>query len=163
MVRSQSGGDAPPSDPARMFDTVEFRDAYRISCLTNAIVVPTYEAIRRDFGIIRAEYALLLCLAHFPVLTAQDVSRITRLPRNSLSRAVHRMLAEGYLDRTPDPSDGRQARLALNPRGRRLHEQIAARLVKRQEEILAPLNVTERRQLDRLLQKLALHAGALYE
>ena len=73
------------------------------------------------------------------------------------------MLAEGYLDRSPDPSDGRQARLALNPRGRRLHERIAARLVKRQEEILAPLNVKERRQLDRLLQNLALHAGALRE
>ena len=71
MVRRQFGGDAAPPDPTRMFDTVEFRDAYRISYLTNAIVVPTYEAIRRDFGIIRAEYVLLLCLAHFPVLTAQ--------------------------------------------------------------------------------------------
>ena len=52
--------------------------------------------------------------------------------------------------------------LARSPRGRRLHEQIAARLVERQEEILAPLNVKERRQLDRLLQKFALHAGTLH-
>ena len=163
MVRRQFGGDAAPPDTARMFDTVEFRDAYRISYLTNAIVMPTYEAIRRDFGIIRAEYMLLLCLAHFPVLTAGDVSRIARLPRNSLSRAVHRMLAQGCLDRSPDPSDGRQARLTLSARGRRLHEKIAARLVERQEEILAPLRVKERRQFDRLLQKLALHAGALHE
>ena len=95
--------------------------------------------------------------------TAQDVARITRRPRNSISRAVHRMLAEGYLDRAPDPRDGRQARLKLTPKGRALHEKIAARLVARQEVILAPLDARERRQLDRLLQKLALHAAELPE
>ena len=150
-------------DLTRIFDTVEFRDAYRISYLANAIVVPTYEAVRRDFGIIRAEYILLVCLAHFAELTAQDVSRIARLPRNSISRAVHRMLDEGYLDRAPDPHDGRQARLTLTAKGRALHEQIAARLIERQEEVLAALDASERRQLDGLLQKLALHAAELPE
>ena len=83
-----------------------------------------------------------------------------RAPRGS---AVHRMLAEGYLDRAPDPNDGRQARLKLTPRGRTLHEAIAARLVERQEEVLSGLEPKERRQLDGLLQKLALHAAGLLE
>ena len=163
MTRSRSTNGVASLDLTGIFDTAEFRDAYRISYLANAIVVPGYEGIRREFGIIRAEYLLLLCLAHAPALTAQDVSRMTRRPRNAISRAVHRMLAEGYLDRAPDPSDGRQARLALTPRGRALHEKIAARLVDRQEEVLAPLDAEERRQLDRLLQKLALHAATLPE
>ena len=163
MTQSRSPNDAASPDLTGIFDTVEFRDAYRISYLANAIVVPGYEGIRREFGIIRAEYILLVCLAHFPVLTAQDVSRISRRPRNSISRAVHRMLAEGYLDRARDPQDGRQARLKLTPKGRALHEKVAARLVERQEEVLAPLNGKERRQLDGLLQKLALHAAGLPE
>ena len=158
--RPATGEPAEP-DLTRIFDTIEFRDAYRISYLANAIVVPGYDAIRREFGIIRAEYLLLVCLAHFPALTAQDVSRISRRPRNSISRAVHRMLAEGYLDRAPDPDDGRQARLQITPKGRALHERVAARLVERQEEVLAPLDARERRQLDALLQKLALHAAGL--
>ncbi len=158
-----SSADPPEPDLTRIFETIEFRDAYRISYLANAIVEPAYDAIRREFGIIRAEYILLVCLAHFPVLTAQDVSRISRRPRNSISRAVHRMLAEQYLDRAPDPDDGRQARLRLTPRGRALHEQIAARLVERQEEVLAALDAKERRQLDGLLRKLALHAAQLPE
>ena len=158
----------PPDEPTapdvtRFLDIVEFRDAARISYLASAIVVPGYDAIQREFGIIRAEYLLLLCLAHFPVLTARGVSRLTRRPRNSISRAVHRMLAEGYLDRAPDPHDGRQARLKLTPKGRVLHEKIAARLVERQEEVLAALDAKERRQLDSLLQKLALHAARLPE
>ena len=158
------GGTTPdPKDLTRIFDTIEFRDAYRLSYLANAIVVPTYDAVRREFGIIRAEYILLVCLAHFPVLTAQDISRIARQPRNSISRAVHRMVAEGYIDRAPDPEDGRQAHLRLTPRGRALHEKVAARLVERQEAVLAPLDARERRQLDGLLQKIALHAAALPE
>jgi DNA-binding MarR family transcriptional regulator len=148
-------------DPTVIFDAIEFRDAYRMSYLTNAVIVPTYDEVRRDFGVIRAEYHLLMCLAHYPTLSAQDVSRLTRRPRNSISRAVHRMLAEGYLDRAPDPDDGRQALLTITPAGRALHEKIAARLAERQEEILAPLSASERRQLDRILKRLTLHTAAL--
>lgn len=159
LSEQTSDNDAP--DPARIFETVEFPDAYRISYLANAMVVPAYEAIRREFGIIRAEYLLLLCLAHFPVLSAQDVARMTRRPRNSISRAVHRMLAEGYLDRAPDPRDGRQARLRITRKGRVLHQAIAAGLRVRQEALLAPLDEKERRQLDALLRKLSAHAIGL--
>ena len=149
------------ADPDTMFANVEFRDAYRMSYLINAIIVPTYDQVRRDFGIIRAEYHLLMCLAHYPTLSAQDISRLTRRPRNSISRAVHRMLDEGYLTRTPDPNDGRQALLSITPAGQAIHEQIAGRLADRQEEVLSPLDQDERTQLDALLNKLAHHAAEL--
>ena len=148
-------------DPETIFVEIAFRDAYRMSYLINAIIVPTYDQVRRDFGIIRAEYHLLMCLAHYPTLSAQDVSRLTRRPRNSISRAVHRMLAEGYLTRTPDPNDGRQALLTITPAGRKLHEEIAARLAERQEVVLDPLTTDERVQLDGLLQRLARHVADL--
>lgn len=148
-------------DLASIFERVEFKDAYRISYLANAIVVPGYDDIKRDFGIIRAEYLLLLCLAHFPVLTAQDVSTMTRRPRNSISRAVHRMLSVGYLNRVPDPADGRQAKLSITPAGRALHDDIAKTLIEREEEVLGALDKQERRDLQRILQKLALHTASL--
>lgn len=151
----------PAADPNHIFQSVEFRDAYRMSYLTNAVTVTTYDDVRRDFGIIRAEYLLLLCLAHYSVLSAQDVSRLTRRPRNSISRAVHRMLDDGYLTRVPDPDDGRQALLTITPAGRKLHAQIAARLKERQEEVLAPLSAAERKQLDKILQKVSAHTASL--
>ncbi len=148
-------------DPETIFDEIAFRDAYRMSYLINAIIVPTYEDVRRDFGVIRAEYHLLMCLAHYPTLSAQDVARLTRRPRNSISRAVHRMLDEGYLERRPHPDDGRQALLSITPAGRALHEKIAARLTERQEEVLSPLSADERDQLDGLLQRLSRHVADL--
>ena len=144
-----------------MFDAIEFPDAYRISYLASAIVIPTYEEIRRQFGIVRAEYLLLGCLAHYEQLSAQDVARLTRRPRNSISRAVHRLLDDGYLDRSPDPDDGRQSQLRITTKGRELHDKIAALFVQRETEILAPLSPTQRRQLDSILGELSRHCSSL--
>ena len=81
---------------------------------------------------------------------------MTGRPRNSISRAVHRMLQEGYLNRSPDPDDGRQAILKITAKGRRLHERIVPKFVERENDILASLTNDERRSLDRLLSKLVL-------
>ena len=116
-------------DYSNIFEAVEFPDAYKVSYLANAIVFPTYEDVRKDFGLVRAEYHLLLCLAHYSELTAQDVARITRRPRNSISRAVHRMLDLGFLKRVPDPSDARQAKLRITKEGKIMHKKISKYLV----------------------------------
>lgn len=158
---AEGARDVGRQDLTRIFDTIEFRDAYRVSYLANAIVIPTYDAVKQEFGIIRAEYLLLCCLSHYADLTAQDVARIARQPRNTVSRAVHRMLAEGYIGRAQDPEDGRQARLTITEKGRALHVKIAEALRLRQEDVLGSLDADERETLGALLRKAALHAAVL--
>lgn len=151
---------ARPADLADIFDQVEFRDLFRISFLANITVLPAYDAVARDFGLNRGEYLLLLCLSHMPTLTAQDIARVTGRPRNTISRAVHRMLEEGYIDRQPDPDDGRQARLSIRPKGRKLHEKIRSQFRESEAGLFGVLSTRERAQLDRLLDKLVGHAVA---
>jgi len=146
---------------SNIFEAVEFPDAYKVSYLANAIVFPTYEDVRKDFGLVRAEYHLLLCLAHYSELTAQDVARITRRPRNSISRAVHRMLDLGFLKRVPDPSDARQAKLRITKEGKIMHEKISKYLVAREAEIFSVLSESERTQFTDLIRKLANFASTL--
>ena len=86
---------------------------------------------------------------------------MTRRPRNSISRAVHRMLNVGYLDRVPDPEDGRQAKLSITEKGRALHDQIVDTFLNREAEVLAVLDDEERKEFQRMLQKLAMHAATL--
>lgn len=152
-----------PNEPELtvIFDTIEYPEAYRITYLANSIVFPAYAEIKRDFGLVRAEYILLACLSHFDVLTAQDVARISRRPRNTISRAVHRMLREGFIDRAPDPDDGRQSRLRITDAGRDLHVSISAYLTRRQDEVMGALTTQERHTLAQLLKKAALHAAQL--
>ncbi|MDC0114506.1 MarR family transcriptional regulator [Planktomarina temperata] len=154
-------GQSSDADLTRIFDTIEYPEAFRITYLANAIVFPAYAQIKRDFGLVRAEYILLACLSHFDVLTAQDVARISRRPRNTISRAVHRMLKDGYLERAPDPEDGRQSRLQITPAGRELHEHISEYLSRRQHEVLGALTRDERATLTALLKKAALNAAKL--
>ena len=146
---------------SNIFESVEFPDAYKVSYLANAIVFPTYEDIRKDFGLVRAEYHLLLCLAHYSELTAQDVARITRRPRNSISRAVHRMLDLGFLRRVPDPSDARQAKLQITKEGKIMHNKISKYLVSREAEIFSVLSESERKHFRGLIRKLANFASTL--
>lgn len=144
-----------------IFEMVEFPDAYKVSYLANALVVPTYEDVRRDFGLVRAEYHLLLGLAHFPELTAQDISRMTRRPRNSISRAVHRMQEQGFIKRVVDPENRRQAKLTITAEGREMHRKISKYLVERERLIFDVLSPRELKNLREVLGKLANHAANL--
>ncbi len=139
---------------AAIFERNDVRDTFRISYLANRLVLPAYDEIKREFGLNRGEYLLLFCLSYIEELTAQDVADMTGRPRNSISRAVHRMLEDGYLTRSPDPADGRQALLRITPEGRALHGEIVPRFVAREDQILSSLDSDERRQLDGLLAKL---------
>lgn len=150
-------------DVAAFLNDVGLQHAYRLSYVTSALVGPGYDAVKRETGLIRGEYLLLLCLSQAPVLTAQDVARMTRRPRNSISRAVHRMLKEGYIDRAPDPSDGRQARLTITPKGRDMQARVEEILASREFEVFEALNTKDHADLDRVLRKLAGHTADLKE
>ena len=154
MTDEMRVADHKPREAAKIFARNEVPDTFRISFLANLLVLPVYDDIKRVHGLSRGEYLLLFCLSSVPDLTAQDVADITGRPRNSISRAVHRMLEEGYLTRSPDPDDGRQALLRITPKGERLHKEIVQRFVERQEALLGVLSADERADLDRLLGKL---------
>ncbi|MGB0553525.1 MAG: MarR family winged helix-turn-helix transcriptional regulator [Alphaproteobacteria bacterium] len=146
-----------PKDLTALFERAEVPDLYRLSYITNALVLPLYDAVKRDFDLSRGEYLLLFCLSHFPVLTARDVAEMSKRPRNTISRAVHRMLNEGYINRVPDPEDGRQARLTITQSGRELHDRVMERFRSRETQGFQILDKDDRVTLDRILQKLALH------
>lgn len=148
-------------DFTALFELVDFPEAYRITYLAGSIAGPAYDAIRRDFGIIRAEFVLLACLARFEQMKAQDIADISRRPRNTVSRAVHRMVAEGYIERSPDAGDGRQALLRITPAGRALQDKAALYLKKRQDTVLGALSASDRQVFSDLLLKLAVNASKL--
>ncbi len=143
-------------DAGIFLDEVEFRDAALLSFVTSAIIVPAYDEIHACHGIIRAEYLLLLCLSHFDVLTAQDVSELTGRPRNSISRAVSRMVGKGYIEKRPDSYDKRQSILKITAKGFKVHKAVAAQMTHSQEAVLGGLTEKERSTLVQILRKAAL-------
>jgi len=149
MADNQAGRDL-----RALFRQQPIGDTFRLSFMANSLVLPVYDEIKRRHGLNRGEYLLIHCLSFVPVMTAQDVARVTGRPRNSISRAVHRMLEEELIARAPDPEDGRRAMLTVTPKGRALVDTIMPLFRAQQEALLAPLSGEERQQLDRLLGKL---------
>lgn len=148
--------DQRTSDLGAIYTQRPIGDTFRISFMGNSLVLPVYEEIKRRYGLIRGEYLLLHSLSIVSAMTAQEVARMSGRPRNSISRAVHRMVANGYVQRVPDPDDGRQATLTITETGRALVREILPLFEARQKALLGVLSKQERASLDRLLTKLYL-------
>jgi DNA-binding MarR family transcriptional regulator len=143
------------ADPARvMLDETAIRIGYRVSYLANFYSGPIYRALEAEEGLTRPDVIVMVCLAHCGSLTAQDISNMTGRPKNSLSRAVHKLVARGLITRVAAPQDPRQAQLDLTIAGRAMLDAFMPRFVARQASMLSPLSSFEQQQFDHLLSKL---------
>ncbi|MCX7374955.1 MAG: MarR family transcriptional regulator [Alphaproteobacteria bacterium] len=137
-----------------ILDDTAFRLGYRLSWLANFYSGPIYRRLQMLHGLTRHEFLVLFCLAHVPGIAAAEICAATGRPKNSISRAVGRLLRDRRIVRHADPSDGRAIILDLTPQGRSFHDAMMQELSAREAKMLAPLTTAEREQLDRLLGKL---------
>lgn len=132
----------------------EIAYGYRVGYLFNHFAGPVYKWTAVKFGIQRPEFATLFCVAHLEGSSASDVVELTGIPKNSVSRAVNRLVQQGLIRRAADATDGRRVVLSLTAKGRRIYEQILPRFRERQDRMVAVLTAEERAEFDRLLDKL---------
>jgi MarR family transcriptional regulator, temperature-dependent positive regulator of motility len=132
----------------------EIAFGYRIGYLFNHFAGPVYKWTAAELGLHRPEFATMFCAAHLEDTTASDVVVLTGIPKNSVSRAVAKLVADGLLKSETDQSDGRRVILQLTVKGRRVYDGILPRFRDRQEGMMAVLTSSERAELNRLLNKL---------
>jgi DNA-binding MarR family transcriptional regulator len=98
---------------------------------------------------------LLASLADEGPASQAGLSRRTGIDPSDVVAALNELTTRGFVSRTRDPGDARRNVVTLTPAGRaelrRLDKVVAAV----QARFLAPLSDTERRQLVRILGKLA--------
>jgi DNA-binding MarR family transcriptional regulator len=78
--------------------------------------------LERKYRLLRDDAAVINCISITGATTAQEIVRHTRRPKNSISRAVAKLEAEGILRRKARLRDGRAS--TLTPRGKRLFSQL---------------------------------------
>jgi MarR family transcriptional regulator for hemolysin len=69
----------------------------------------------RQFGMTRAQWAVLARLEHHEGLKQSELADMLDLQPITLTRLVDRLCANGLIERRPDPSDRRAKRLYLTP------------------------------------------------
>lgn len=160
MTNSKQKSASAPGErhprPLAILESDRLRIAARLSWLANFFSGPLYRQLELTRGLTRPEFSVLHCLAQCPNVTAQDISVMTGQAKNTLSRAIRRLLRDGRIVRTPDASDSRALLLMLTDRGRALHVELIADFASRERAMLLPLTSAERVQLDRLLGKLVM-------
>ena len=79
----------------------------------------------RQFGISRAQWAVLMRLDRSEGLKQSELAEILDLQPISLTRLLDRLAENGLIERRADPNDRRANRLYLTPAARPLLEQLA--------------------------------------
>ena len=87
-------------------------------------------------GARRYHFAMLAALDEFGPLSQADLGRCTSIDRKDVAGAVNTLAEEGYVDRSPDPDDGRRNVITLTRHGKAHLERLAALVAEAQDELL---------------------------
>ena len=129
-----------------------------LSNTVSGILAGTYS---RRYGLSVSEWRVMAILGRFPRSNATEVAERGAMDKVTVSRAVSRLLEAGRIRRRFADADKRRSILELSAEGWRIYREVAPGLLAFETNLLAVLDVGERRQLDRLLRRLADKAGEM--
>ncbi len=127
--------------------------SFRINFLALNFNVPIYRWIEKQFGMQRAEFVVIYALGLKDGLTASAVCSSSGFPKNTISRAIQKLLDKEIVRREVDPADLRSFVLYLTDEGRRIVDECMQPQVDRERVMLANLTAAEQLMLSELLAK----------
>jgi MarR family transcriptional regulator, temperature-dependent positive regulator of motility len=159
---------AAEADPGLrdILNGTEIPTAYKIGYILNFYREPSFRAIETEFGLTRPEIVILLALHFREGITASEFCEFSGHLKAGVSRAVIALEKKRLIRRQTDAGDNRRQRLYLMAGGRNIYQRYIPALRVREQAMLSCLSATERRQFERLLDKLAAHVpqwGSLSE
>jgi DNA-binding MarR family transcriptional regulator len=87
-------------------------------------------------------------------ISANDICQSSGFPKNTLSRAIQKLLRRRLIRRATDPLDRRRYGLRLTAEGRRIVDETLPAMLERERRMLATLTHDEQQVLSRLLARL---------
>src|SRR5258705_4994816 len=96
---------------------------------------------------------MLAALDEFGPSSQADLGRCTGIDRSDVVAAVNAMVERGFVQRSPDPSNGRRNIVTITAAGKDHLKNLSALLGDAQDELLRPLSAAERKTLAALLSR----------
>ncbi|MGC4070169.1 MAG: MarR family winged helix-turn-helix transcriptional regulator [Polyangiaceae bacterium] len=142
----RAGGPAPAASP-------EIRDVLNsLRHIVRSLRVSSRNA-EQQVGLSGAQLFVLQCLSQQSPCSVNELAAHTATDQSSVSVVVSRLVARGYVKRSPSKLDRRQVELALTPSGRALIATAPEAAQDRLLAALAKLKKSEVRLLSALLRK----------
>lgn len=141
--------------PRAALETTVTHRLHTLQKLTDRLTQMAYAA---EAGIAIGEGRCLAAIGAFSPLSVNDLASKANLNKGQASRAAQALVDAGLVRKDASTTDGRGVVLTLSAKGERVWQRLMAVIERRNEEIVACLSETERRQLGRLLDRLVDHA-----
>lgn len=107
------------------------------------------------FEITSVQFALLFAIQATPDVDATRLSHLVAFDRSTLGDVLERMESKAWMVRSATASDRRVKLLRVTPMGEKLLEQVRPAVERVQERLLAPLSMSDRTTMIRLLAQIA--------
>lgn len=132
---------------------------YRLSLLSNAISGAIAAVYGDKFAISMPEWRIMMILAEYPDISADEVCRRTKIEKSVVSRAVARLLKRHLINREVDEKDRRRSILRLSETGLSVYDEVMPIARDYEAKLLSDLRAGELEtfndMIDRLMEKAA--------
>lgn len=141
----------------------DFREllTYRLLVLSNTLGKGAVRLYARRYDIPLAEWRLLAALVLEAPSSVIELARALRTDKGWVSRTAASLIDKGLAVSRDDPADGRRSEVDLTDAGRALYARIVPAAIARQRKLVEVLSASERKMLDRVLDKLQRRADGL--
>jgi|JI10StandDraft_1071094.scaffolds.fasta_scaffold184309_3 DNA-binding MarR family transcriptional regulator len=152
---ARTGGDPPlhPLIAVKLWENPCWF-SFRINYLGLRFNLPVYGWIEERHGLVRPEYVVLYALHLQDGIAAKDVVASAGFPKNTISRAIQKLLRRRLIRRASDARDRRSYVLRLTAEGRRILDETVPPMVAWEKRMLSALSREESQVLSKLLARL---------
>lgn len=134
--------EADMSTPVSSFELQNFIPC-QFAASAQTVVRAIACVLEEKFGISLPEWKVLATVADSPNLCAVAVAKTAGMDTVAVSRAVTKLIDQGYISRELDRDDRRRSVLNLSERGAVLHQQIVPQAKELQDSLMANLSEEE--------------------
>ena len=133
---------------------LEHRISYRFSVISSMVVRAVASIYGPKYGLLPPSWKTMAAIRRYGPMSAKDVCVHTTVEPDKVTRAVDRLVALRYVQRTKDELDRRRVVLLLTPAGRKVYDDIEGSTRRVELLLLDALSTQEREALDRITTKL---------
>lgn len=83
------------------------------------------DAILQEYGFGRAHHRVIHFVGRNPGISVADLLGILRITKQSLARVLRQLVAEGFIEQKPGPTDRRQRLMTLTATGEELERRVS--------------------------------------
>jgi DNA-binding MarR family transcriptional regulator len=137
---------------------LEHRITYRFSVISSMVVRAVAGMYGPKYRLMPTNWKAMAAIGRYGPMSAKDVCARTTVEPDKVTRAVDRLVALKYVQRTKDADDRRKVVLLLTPAGRRVYEDVETATRRIELMLVGTLTAQERDELERITTKLQMQA-----